>query len=261
LADWDDVFDVNLRGVAYGCSSDRPLVVLDVDAAKRIIRCAALALGLRAVLRTILRPLLELPLTLFTRLELLFKLVFRLFRVVGTLLLIDELLLCTLFLFERKLLLLPGTFRFERLSLERWLHAKRIASSGAKHDKHESADHQTLGSNLRLLDSSDRRELLLVLEHPLLLRCAGLGLLLQLHTELRFIGFTNAALFLVTLRALVGQAGVFFGTHTGFLCFAPLFCRGFVPSPRVLGRLEPRLFLGRDARLLKGAQLQELVRE
>lgn len=220
-----------------------------------------MALGLRAALRAILCTLLALPLTQFARLELLFKLVCRLFRVVGALLLIHELPLGALFLFERKLLLLPGTFRLEGLSLERWLHAKRIASSGAEHYKHEPADHQTFGSDLCLLDSSDRRQLFLVLAHALLLRSAGLGLLLQLNTELRLVGFTNAALFFLTMHTLLRQAGFLPGTEAGFLCFVPLFCRGFIPSPGILGRLEPRLFFGRDACLLKGLQLQELVRE
>jgi len=43
---------------------------------------------------------------------------------------------------------------------------------------------------------------------------------LQLHTELRLVGFANAALLLVTLRALLREAGLFFGARTGFLRFA-----------------------------------------
>ena len=100
-----------------------------------------------------------------------------------------------------------------------------------------------------------------MLQCALLLGSAGLGLLLQLNAELSLFGFTHAALFLVTLRALFRQPGFLFGPQPGFLFLASLLRRGFRPPSCVFSRSEPCLFFSCDARLLKRMQLQELVRE
>ena len=82
-----------------------------------------------------------------------------------------------------------------------------------------------------------------------------------MNAELSLFGLTHAALFVLASRALFRQPGFLCGTQPLFLFLAPPLCCGLRPPSRVFSCAKPRLFFGRYARLLKGVQLHELVRE
>ena len=98
-------------------------------------------------------------------------------------------------------------------------------------------------------------------EQPLLLGRARLGLLFELNAKLGFLRFTDPALFLFSRRTLFGETRLFLSSKLRRFFLTPSLRRFFFASSRFLGSLQPRVFLGCNARFLNRLQLQELVRQ